>query len=233
MSRMRNKSRVDVPFTSAARSDLRDIQVIRYFDDAPQQITSGQGYRVLTHNPEEQHYLGKVRKRLRSSQHKIGDNDIDSAAWASENSSADTLVTQGSQCSSTPSKVSLRHVKDNDKKEYDGVIELPARGKTRNFFDPKTGEFIHLAPWRSTHDEEKESGVKIKERRKAKPALAQMATGAGALAGGKNADDLFLEELQDTVIPKIPQKKKIPQRAGDCFAGLVTNEAPTGKPHML
>ena len=233
MSRMRNKSRVDVPFTSAARSDLRDIQVTRYFDDAPQQVTTGQGYRVLTHNPEEQHYLGKVRKRLRSSQHKIGDNDTDSAAWASHNSSADTLVTQGSQPTSTPSKVSLRHMRDNDNEEHDGAIELPAQGKTRNFFDHKTGEFIHLAPWKSAHDEEKESGGKVKERRKAKPALAQMAIGAGALAGGKSADDLFLEELQDTVIPKMPQKEKISPRAGDCFAGLVTNEAPTGKPNML
>ena len=230
MKRMRRKANIDGPFTSAAKSDLRHVRVTRYFSDAPEEVTSGEGYRVLKHNPDEQHYLGQLRQKIRSSQQSGATSQQGSVNWTSHNSSADTLITQGSRRGSVPSKVNLRHSIDNDNEEHENVIELPAKGKTKNFFDPNTGEYIHLAPWKSTEYEDENSDDEDISKGEIRKAFAQMTTGAVALAGGKNIDDVFLEEMEKWAVP---QKQAVPQRAGDCLAGLVTNEYPSGRPQTV
>ena len=231
MIRSVRHARVDGPFTSAARSDLRDIQETGYYNDEPEEVTTGQGYRFIRHIPEKQHYLGHLRQRLRKFRRINSPGDHDQLVWASHNSSADTLVSQAGRRGSVPSKINLRHTNNDDSEEHEGVIELPARGKRRNFFDPNTGEFIHRAPW--TQDQEDDSGDEAKKKGETMQAFAYMATGAVAFAGGKNIDDLLLEQLQKTDAGDFELRRRIPQRAGDCLAGLVTNESPTGRPQTV
>ena len=233
ISRMRRNSRVERPFTCAARSGLRDIQVTWYFDDSAENVATGKDYKVITHNPAEQTYLGIVGRRLRSSQHSLETNGSSSVVWPSENSSADIPVTQQSRRGSRVSKVHLSHTNGNNNQEDENVIELRGMGKRRNFFGPKTGGFIRLAPWRSAKYEADGLLEKDKRKGKTRQALAQMGIGAVSLVGGKSIDDLFLEELLSTSNSLAHRKRTVPQRAGDCLAGLVTNEVPTGKPQIM
>ena len=234
MRRMRRSSNIDGPFLSAAKTDLRHISITRYFSDAPEQITSGEGYRVLKHDPDNHHYLGQLRQQIRSSQQSGAEGSQSSVNWSSHNNSADTLVTQPSRRGSVPSKVNLRHSVDDDDEEHEGVIELPAKGKTKNFFDPNTGEFIHLAPWKSTEYEEQDPDDEEISKGEIRKAFAQMTTGAVALAGGKRIDGVFLEEMEKWESTAVLQGQGLPpQRAGDCLAGLVTNEYPSGRPQTV
>ena len=233
LRRMRRNANVEGPFTSLVRSDLHRVELKRYFTDAPEQVTSGDGYKVLKHNPDEKHYLGQLRQRIRNSQQSNMSTSQKSVDWASHNNSADTLVSQNSRRRSTPSKINLHHSIASDNVEYEGVIELPAKGKTKNFFDPKTGEFIHLAPWRSNAYEDENSEDDEVAKGQVKQAFAQMTTGGTALAGGQTIDQKFHEEMEKWQSQAEEQKQRIPQRAGDCLAGVVTNECPTGRPRTV
>ena len=239
LRRMQDHARVEAPpFTCPGRSDRQRVRVERHSSDAQEQVTLDDEYEMLKHNPNEQDYLGQVRQQIRNSQQIDMTTSQESVDWASHNSSADTLITQNDRRRSTPSKINLRHSIDNGHKEqesviHEGVIELPAKGKTKNFFDPTTGEFIHLAPWRSNEYEDEDSDDDEVAKGQVKQAFAQMTAGATALAGGKIIDERFLEEMEKWQSGAMEQKQRPPQRAGDCLAGLVTNEYPTGKPQTV
>ena len=83
----------------------------------------------------------------------------------------------------------------NDKfdETYENLIELEPEGPNKTFFDPETGDFIHLIPWKSTDD--KVHGPKPDGKGSIKRAFAQMTHGATVSAGGKNIDDQLAEEL--------------------------------------
>jgi len=231
----RKKSESEKAFTSPARFEVRDIQVTKDNESGPETVASGEGYWVVKHNPDEQHYLGQLRNRIRNSQAGLEDmSESDQDLRLSRTSSENTLVGPWVPSKkSLTSKVTLHTTNDEEGQRYEGLIELRSRGDTKNFFNSETGEFIHLAPWKSTQENDEESGDEgrhEKSKGAIKHALAQMAAGATAFAGGTTIDDAMLDELEKMDTIGNVTKEKIPQRAGDCLAGLVTNEAPSGRP---
>ena len=107
---------------------------------------------------------------------------------------------------------------------------METKGPSKTFFDPETGEFIHLTPWKSTGDEDlhvfKPDGKVIIKR-----AFAQMTLGATGWAGGKNIDDQLAEELQAN--SKGVEKEPEEPTAGDGITGSMINESPAGKPTIV
>ncbi len=232
--RARGKSKDEEVFTSAARSDHSDLHFTRHYDDGAQTI-SGQGV-ITKQKPEDENYPGEVRRRLRTSEDRESQdtNSVSETSWASHNTSADTLVApwQGSRRAST---VSLRDRSKNEK--HEGLIELDVAGKRKAFFKPSTGEFFHISPWKSTHSDSEDSddddrfGRKAEEKHSTHRALGQMVAGGVSWAVGKRVDQELAERLQRKVDNR--KHRQPPQRAGDCLAGEVTNEWPTGKPTIV
>ncbi len=219
----RRRSRDGEPLQSAARND---VLVTRHNEKGTETV-AGQGVRLIKHNPDHNHYPGHLRRRIQSLQPEDENGPGEVAAWQTINSSSDTLVNP--LTGSNPSKVSITDRSANEK--HEGLIELETTGDDKTFFDPKTGEFIHLTPWRSPHKDDNESNGnhsgKATTKGETPRALARMATGLGALAGGKDVDAVLAREITDA------ENKKIPQRAGDSLAGLVTNEPPSGWPQIV
>lgn len=215
---------------SLARSELRNVQVTRHYNDGPQQVSTGQGIRVIKHKPDEQHYLGHLSRRIRKSQVGI-ENEVtdEDQSWSSHNSSSSTLVPWTPPLNA-PSKVSLlTTTKDSEEHSHEGLIELESRGPNKNFFDPETGEFIHLSPWVSTHEDSGNDD----DSKDTRHAIAQMATGAGAFAGGKPIEDFIWGELNPEEEDndgdgqeeeEEGMKLRMTPTAGDAMSGLTTNE---------
>ncbi len=218
----RRRSRDREPLQSAARND---VLVTRRHGKGTETVT-GQGVRVIKHNSDHNHYPNHLRRRIQSLQ--VEDKNIhdEVAAWQPINSSSDTLVNP--LTGPNPSKVSITDRSTNEK--HEGLIELDTTGDNKTFFEPETGEFIHLTPWRSPHKDDDESNddhsSKATTKGDIRRAIPRMAIGLAAWAGGKDVDDL-VEKITDA------ENKKIPQRAGDCLAGLVTNELPSGWPQTV
>ena len=219
----RRRSRDGQPFQSSARDD---ILVTRHNEKGTETV-AGQGVRVIKHNPNHNHYPSDLRRRIRSSQPEDENEPGEAAAWQSINSSFDTLVNP--LIASNPSKVSITDRSANEK--HEGLIELETTGDNKTFFDPETGEFIHLTPWRSPQKRDNESNDnhsgKAATRGDTPRALVRMATGLVAWAGGKEVDDALMRKITDA------ENRNIAQRAGDCLAGLVTNEQPSGWPQTI
>lgn len=177
-------------------------------------------------NPEDEHPLGELRRGIRSSQPNAVENPTAEPTWQSRNTSEDTLVGPWKDTKWGTSKVSLTN--DASDEKHDNLIELKTEGPNKTFFDPETGEFIHLTPWKSTGGEEVH-GLKPDGKGSTKRALIQMTLGATGWAGGKNIDDQLAEELQAN--SKVADKKELKSpQAGDCITGDMANEVPSGKP---
>ena len=219
----RRRSRDGEPLQSAARNDV----LVTRHNEKGSETVAGQGVRLIKHKPEHNHYPDHLRRRIQSLQLEDENGPGDVAAWQTINSSSDTLVNP--LTGSNPSKVSITDRSANEK--HEGLKELETTGDNRTFFDPETGEFIHLTPWRSPHKNDNESSDdhsgKEATKRGTPRALARMGTGLGALAGGKDVDKVLAKGITDA------ENKKIPQRAGDSLAGLVTNEPPSGWPQIV
>lgn len=217
--------RTENVFTSPVRSDW---QLIRYHEEGPETI-SEEGYRMIRRNPEDGHPLGQLRQRIRSSQPNAVDNPTGEATWRSYNTSEETLVGPWKDTKWGTSKVSLTN--DTSEEKHENLIELETEGPNKTFFDPETGEFIHLTPWKSTGNEEIH-GLKPDGKGSIKRAFAQMTLGATGWAGGKSIDDRLAEELQAN---SKGGEKKEPAKytAGDCVTGDVVHEEPSGKPTMV
>lgn len=236
---LRCRPRTEEVFRSSARSD---VQVTRYYPEGSETVTSGQDVKIVKSKPEEDHELGQLRQRIRKSQNNFDGAYKDISGSQSRNSSAGTLVSGWAQQEGRrPSNVTIQTSAGGDNKYHEGLIELETKGVNKTFFDPDTGEFIHLSPWKSTHNDSEDSEGEEDSYSKAKPkgkegvkrVLAQMATGGVAWAGGKRIDDAILEDFREVGKESEGSKERIPQRAGDCLAGLVTNEAPSGRPTSI
>lgn len=223
----RRKSRVGGVFHSPARSD---VQVTRHNQGGTETIT-GQSVKIKKQNPEDYQYAGQLRQRIRNVQNQNENDSKDDAAWQPYNSSTDTLVNP--LTGSNPSKVSI--INDSADEEHKGLIELETTGGNKAFFDPETGEFVHLTPWKSTHSDGEGSddnhSLKADDRGSIKSALAHMATGGAAWAGGKEVDDMLKMKIREA--DRRIEKVEIPQRAGDSLAGQVTNERLSGWPQTV
>lgn len=217
--------RIEEVFTSPVRSDW---QLTRHHQEGPETV-SGEGYRIIWRNPEDDHPLGQLRHKIRSSQPNAVDNSTGELTWQSQNTSEDTLVGVWKDTKWGTSKVSLTN--DAYDEKHENLFELETEGPNKTFFDPETGEFIHLTPWKSTGDEEVR-GLKPDGKGSAKRALAQMTLGGTGWAGGKNIDDQLAEELQANS-KGIEKKESKPHEAGDCITGHMVNEMPSAKPTMV
>ena len=217
--------RTEEVFTSPVRSDW---QFTRHHQDGPE-IVSGEGYRIIRRNPEDDHPLGQLRQRIRNSQPNAVENPTGEPTWQSHNTSADTLVGLWKDTKWGTSKVSLTN--DTSDEKHENLIELETEGPNKTFFDPGTGEFIHLTPWKSAGGEESH-GLKPDGKGSTKRALAQMTLGGTGWAGGKNIDDQLAEELQ-AYSKGVEKKDSESHKAGDCITGHMVNEVPSGKHTMV
>lgn len=216
--------RTEEVFASPVRSDW---QFTRHHQEGPETV-SGEGYRMIRCNPEDDHPLGQLRQGIRSSQPNAVENPTGEPIWKSHNISEDTLVGPWKDTKWGTSKVSLTN--DASDEKHENLIELETEGPNKTFFDPETGEFIHLTPWKSTGDEEVH-GLRPDSKGSTKRALAQMTIGATGWAGGKNIDDQLAEELQ-TNSRGVKAEESTRHQAGDCVTGDMANEVPSGKPTM-
>ena len=207
-------------FTSPVRSDW---QFTRHHQEGPETVSGGD-YQIVRHNPEDDHLLGQLRQRIRSSQPNAVENPTGEPTWRFENTSEDTLVGPWDGTTWGTSKVSLTDNASNE--THDNLIELDTEGPSKTFFDPETGEFIHLTPWKSTGDEEIH-GLQPDGKGSTKRALAQMTIGATGWAAGKDIDDQLAEKLQAN------SKRRKAHGVGDCVTGNMTNEEPSAQPTMV
>ena len=203
---------------------------MRHNHEGPEKITD-QNVRVVRHNPGDDPYAGQLRQRIRNLQNQNDDDSRDNAVCQPYNSSTDTLVNPWP--GPNPSKFTVTNNSADEK--HEGLIELETTGDNRTFFDPETDDFLHFAPWKSTHSGEEDLDhnrlLKSTFEGSVKRALARMATGGAALAGGKKVDNTLQKKL--TEADEKDESMRIPQRAGDCLAGQVTNERPRGWPQTV
>lgn len=178
-----------------------DFQFTRHHQEGPETV-NGEAYRMIRRNPEDSHPLGQLRQQIRRSQPNAVENPTGDPIWQNDTS---------------------------DEKPKN-LIELETKGPNKTFFDPETGEFIHLTPWKSTGAEEIH-GLKPDGKGSIKRAFAQMALGATGWAGGKSIDDQLVEELQANSIGV--EKKPDEPKAGDGVTGDLLNEHPSGKPIIV
>lgn len=208
-------------FRSPARSD---IQITHHEDSGPKVIT-GQGV-IERHNPEHHQDLGRLRQRIRASQ----DHESlmkDTAALQSTNKSSTTLIDGRSK-----SQVSLKNRSSGEK--HEDLIELQMNGNTQAFFKLETGEFFHLKHWKHQHNDDSDSSSDNDNPvSNGKNKFAEARPADSALAKGKAFKDKWIEELQLESEKWHVRHLHATQQAGDCLAGLVTNEIPTGKPQTV
>ena len=223
----RRRSRDREPLRSAARTDV----LVTRAKGKETETVAEQDVRVVKHNADHDHYPGHLRRRFQPPQAEDDKGASKVATWQTINSSisssSETLVDP--LTGSDPRKVSITDRSANE--THEGLIELETKGDNKTYFDPKTGEFIHLTPWKSPDKDDDESkdnhSGKAATKKDTTRAFARMATGLGAWAGGKDVDDALAREIADA------ENRRIAQRAGDCLAGLVTNERPSGWPQTV
>ena len=137
----------------------------------------------------------------------------DTAPLQATNSSSTTLVDGYNN-----SQVSLQNRSSGEKNE--GLVELQMNGSTKAFYKLDTGEFLHVKHWKRQRDDDSDSSsdsqnpVSIEEE-----CFTQDGPVTSALAKGKAARDKCIGHAT--------------QQAGDCLAGWITNEYPTGKPQLI
>ena len=217
----RRNWRTEGVFTSPVRSEPSDWQW-HHQEDSETVRGQGQGYRLIRRNPEDSHLLGQLREHIRKSQPNAVENPTGEPPWQSGNSSEETLSGPWKNARWGTSKVSL---KDNTSEEkHENLIELKTEGPNKTFFDPETGEFLHLTPWKSTGNDEVH-GLRPDSKGSIRRAFAMMTLGGAGWAGGKSIDDQLAEELQ--------ANSKIFTQIGDGITGDLINEAPSGKPTMV
>ena len=219
----RRRSRDGEPLQSLARNEV----LVTQNSEKGTKIVATPGVRLITHNPDHNHSPGHVRRRIRSLQLEDENGPDEVAAWQAINSSSDTLV--DSLTESNPSKVSITDQSAIEK--HEGSIELETTGDNKTSFEPKTDKFILLPHWETPHkNDNKKNGDhsgKTTTKGNTMRAIARMATGLSALAGGPEVDNAIVNKIT------YAENRTIAQRAGDSIAGLVTNERPSGRPQLV
>ena len=223
--------RTEEVFTSPVRVDWR---FTRHPEAGPETV-SEERYHMIKHNPEGSHTLDELRQRIRSSQPNAVDNPLGESRH--NNSSEETLVGPWKDMKWASSKVSITNNDESsadEVKKHVNLIELETAGLNKTFFDPETGEFIHLTPWKSTRtgaddDDDEIHGLRPDGKGSIKRAFAQMTVGAIGWAGGKGIDDQLAEELQANSKGEKEKELEEQPKVGDCVTADMTNEAPSGK----
>ena len=206
LSHLRRRSRTETVFRSPARTEGSIIH--HHYPDG----RSVEDYTGPVEIERRQPGLGStLRHRLKQKAHDKKTDIKSKISWnsASASSSAATLVGGGDE--------------GNGKHDehHDGLIELKQTNGTRNFLDPETGETLHLAPWKSTHDsseeEEEQEPFEKLEKGTIQRKLTEISIGSAILGGGMAAETSLHEKAQ-------AEKRKQSQQMGDSLAGLVSNE---------
>ena len=213
--------RTERVFTSPVRSEPSEWQ-LHHNEDSKTVSEQGQGYRMIRRNPENSHPLGQLREHIRNSQPNAVENPTGEPPWQSHNSSEETLSDTWKNARWGTSKVSLKNHRSEEK--HENLIELKTEGPNKTVFDPETGEFLHLTPWKSTGNNEVH-GLRPDRKGSIRRAFAIMALGGTGWAGGKSIDDQLAEELQ--------ANSKIVAKVGDGITGDLINEVPSGKPTVV
>ncbi|KAG6988515.1 hypothetical protein G7Y79_00072g097770 [Physcia stellaris] len=205
---LRQPSRTETVFQSPARSE-GSVRIIHDHPEGPV-VDEPRGPIEIRRRQPSTSLL--VRHRLKQKAHDKKTDIKSKISWRpgslSANSSAVTLVGEEDDQS-----------KEHDE-HHDGLIELKQSNGTRNFFDPDTGETLHLAPWKSTHDsseEEDEEHLDHLEKGTIQRKLTEMSIGSAMFVGGNAAETAIHEQAQ-------AEKKKQSQQMGDSLAGLVSSE---------
>ena len=217
----RRYGRTEGVFTSPVRSDLSEWQ-LHHNEDSKTVGEQGQGYRMIRRNPKDSHPLGQLREHIRKSQPNAVENPTGDPLWQSHNNSEETLCGPWENARWGTSKVSLKNHTSEEKQE--NLIELKTKGPNKTLFDPETGEFLHLTPWKSTGNNEVH-GLRPDHKGSIRRAVAIMTLGGTGWAGGKSIDDRLAEELH--------ANSKIVAKAGDGITGDMINELPSGKPTVV
>ena len=216
----RQDARSTEVFTSPARSD---IQIIRREDSGPK-IVAGQAI-IERHHSEDHVELGQINKRIRAALHRdrLGKDMI---TIQPTNSSSTTMVNGRNE-----SQVSLKDCSSGE--NHEGLVELQFNGKTKAFRSIDTGVFFHLKHWKGQHSDDSDpsadSDTLLGNVRK----VARTKPGAAVLAKGRAAKDKWIEELQLATEGWHSRHSHPTQQAGDCLAGLLTNERPGLKPQNI
>ena len=215
----RRNARSTEVFTSPARSNIQNT----CDKDSGPKTVNGQGI-SQNHNQEDHPELDRLRKRIRTSQ----DQDSlmkDTAPFRSTNSSSTTLV---NGCSEP--QVSLKHRWSGE--DGKGLIELQVNRETKavlpsGFFHVDQRKRQHSDDSGSSSDNDNPLSIEGEVFTRTDP-------GMSALAKGKAVKHKLIEELQ---LEHEKRRRKHPhatvQQAGDCLAGLLTNQAPTGQPQII
>ena len=208
-------------FTSPARSEPSDWQW--HHQEGSKTVSGqGQGYRLIRRNPDPKHPLGQLREHIRKSQPNAVENPTGEPPGQSHNNSEETLFDPWGNTSWGTSKVSLKN--NTSEENHENLIELKTEGPDKTFFDPETGEFLHLTQWKSTGNNEVH-GLRPDRKGSIRRAFAMMTLGGTGWAGGKSIDDQLAEELQ--------ANSKVVAQAGDGITGDMINEVPSGKPTLV
>ena len=204
---LRPPSRTETVYQSPARSE-GSVRITHHHPEGPVVDEPRGPIEIRRRQPST---VSVVRHRLKKKAHDKKTDIKSKMSWGpgslSENSSAVTLVgEEGDQ--------------SKEHEHHDGLIELKQTNGTRNFFDPDTGETLHLAPWKSTHDssdEEDEEHLDHLEKGTIQRKLTEMSIGSAMFVGGNAAETAIHEQAQ-------AEKKKQSQQMGDSLAGLVSSE---------
>ena len=215
----RQHARSTEVFTSPARSD---IQIVRREDSGPK-IVAGQAV-IERHHSKDHDELGHIHKRIRAALHRdrLGEG---MTTIQPTNSSSTTLVDGRNR-----SEVSLKDRSSGE--NHEGLVELQINGKTKAFLSIDTGVFFRLKHWKGQHSDDSDSSDSdtllgnVNDFARRKP-------GAAVLAKGKAAKDKWIEELQLATESWHNRHSHPMQQAGDCVAGLLTNERLGSKPRNI
>ena len=216
----RQHARSTEVFTSPARSD---IQIVRREDSGPK-IVAGQAV-IERHHSKYHSELGHIHKRIRAALHRdiLGEG---MTTIQPTNSSSTTLVD-----GRDGSEVSLKDRSSGE--NHEGLIELQFKGKTKAFLSIDTGVFFRLKHWKGQHSDDSDSTSDTDTLLGNVDDFARRKPGAAVLAKGRAAKDKWIEELQLATESWHNRRLHPMQQAGDCLAGLLTNERPGSKPQKI
>ena len=215
----RQHARSTEVFTSPARSD---IQIVRREDSGPK-IVAGQAV-IERHHSKNHDKLGQIHKRIRAALHRDRLRE-DMTTIQPTNSSSNTLVD-----GRNGSEVAL---KDRSSGEiHEGLIELQLNGKTKAFLSTDSGVFFRLKHWKGHHSDDSDSSSDTDTLLGNVDDFARK-PGAAVLAKGRAAKDKWIEELELATESWHNRHSHPMQQAGECLAGLLTNERPGSKPQNI
>ena len=158
-----------------------DYQITHHHSAGPETFT-WQASTYVRHDPSSSQYPTTLRRSIQEGESDAASTEQHRPSWHRFNSSTSTLVNP--YAGPNPSRVSISCESANEK--HEGLIELETTNDSKTFFDPDTGKFIHLTPWRSGADSSShDQTTKGAQEGSVKRAIAKMFPGGVALAGGK------------------------------------------------